>query len=576
MSAFYDIWITNNTNHIPNHVRAGSVEWRRHNNISGLWCSESRNSGSFVTEATLGNYRMLMIGQLYENISNGFVLNNCIEYIEGRSKTYNDPAGHYVILIYNSLSSEYYVFTNRLGTYHVYWSAIDGINALSTYYIGLAKQATTKELDWEGISGFMAMGFFPGNTTYLQGITILEPASYYKFSSTLDIEEYRRYWNWNYDPVSIKNDELYNEFNSILSDIINTSLKGKRVALPISGGLDSRTLAGVLGKERKVPESVWSYSYGYNKKSAETKIAAKLARTLDLPFNAYIVEKYLFNKAETIIDAVELFQYIDGTRQASVLEQIESHANTVLCGHWGDVWMDDSKIPEGNIDAYFQKKIVKRGSDWLLREVCQPNFKAHDTVLKNYFSHEASKHKHIANDDFRMKIFKTDQWSFRWTIPSIRMYQAAAMPTLPFYDKRVVDFFLRVPTEVVKDRNFQVEYIKRYHPELARVKWQEYNVNLYNYKIYNNRNILYRGFQKIKSTVAGNKPIRRNWELFYLNEQGKANLKEILVNNPTLCDIVPKEKIKELLVDFYDNPSPANGYTISMLHTFAQFLNHVF
>lgn len=571
MSAFYDIWIGNE----PKYTRLDNTGWQVDKTMPQLWNSLPGNS-EYYTAYEDESASIILIGQLYESVDIASLLKQCTQYISGDVSVFDEPAGHYALIVYIKASKKYHVFTNRLGTYHLYYSSIEGVNTISTYYTGLAKTSSVKTLDWEGITGFMAMGFFPGNTTWLEGIAILEPASHYTFSEDLDLLSHKRYWNWSYNPADKNEDNLLEKFDSLLQEIMCGATANKKVALPISGGLDSRTLAGVVAKQVKQPKSVWSYSYGYTAKSVETKIAKRIAKAEGIAFDEYIVPQYLFEKSATIADAVELFQYIDGTRQACMLDELEQRADVVVGGHWGDVWMDDMGMNTMNESEFFKKKIVKRGSDWLLENVCKPHYANYDTFLKNYFYNWNSQHSHIEDKDFRMKIFKTDQWSLRWTVPSLRMYQASVMPVLPFYDKRIVDFFSTVPTSIVQQRLFQIAYIKKYHPELARVKWQEYDANLYNYKRFNNRNLLYRIVKKIRRSLKPNNNISRNWELFYLNDAGRKNLEKILLDNPAFSKVVEIEKVKELLQDFYDYPTASNGYRISMMHTFGVFMKTVF
>lgn len=573
MSAFYDIWISNKKGK-PEYCRLDNDEWIAHKDIPDTFISLPGND-KYVHEYNNGDAAIIVIGNFYHSIGLPELLNDCLGYIDNAG-SFDEPAGHYIIFIYRKYDKTYHVFTNRLGTYHAYWLSINGTNAISTYYTGLAKSAITKTLDWEGITGFMAMGFFPGNTTYLEGISILEPASHYVFNEQLDMLKHQRYWNWQHNPVEQQDKQLFKNFDSILSDILTTATEEQRVALPVSGGLDSRTIAGVLGSHRNNALSVWSYSYGFDKESKEIKIASKIASAHKFDFNGYAVPRYLFDKADAIADSVELFQYIDGTRQACMLDELMHRADVVIGGHWGDVWMDDMGMDNMDEDTFFQKKVVKKGSGWLLKEVCKPHYPSYENFLKNYFNNWTYNYRHIKDVDFRMKIFKTDQWSFRWTLPSIRMYQAAVMPVLPFYDKRIVDFFTEIPTSAIKNRTFQVEYLKAYHPKLADIKWQEYDSNLYNYKTYNNRNIGYRVFNKAKAILSAKKPIVRNWELFYLNEEGRIGLEDILLNNKPFLNIVSEDKVKELLHDLYEYPNAANGYKVSMMHTLARFMKIVF
>ncbi|MBA3827748.1 MAG: hypothetical protein H0X33_02320 [Taibaiella sp.] len=572
MSAFYDIWISKR---VPEYRRMLNDPW-----VNGLHYSLSLPEGKtdYITVEESETYSLIAVGAFYEPIDIGHLFSHCINYAEGKEHTFTDPAGHYILFLKNKANANWYVFTNRLGTYHAYYRQEQGNNAISTYYLGLAKSSNDKQLDWEGITGFMGMGFFPLNTTYLKNIKILEPASHYCFDAKLNLLHKRRYWEWKHEP-SVKNTQ---ENVGLLHNIMQSSLRfavhNKRVALPISGGLDSRTVAGAVTDSHIGVASLWGFSYGYSNTSVETDIAGKIAVARSIPFSHYTVPNYLFDKIDLVTDSVELFQYIDGTRQACMSELLEQNSEVVIGGHWGDVWMDDMGVTDGTdmgmLEA-FRKKIIKRGSAWLLNEVCSPYFSKGKEYLDSYFSSYISKYSYIADPDFRMKIFKSDQWSFRWTLASIRMYQAGAFPILPFYDKRIVDLFTTIPTSLVKGRNLQIEYIKKYQPDLARIKWQEYGSNLYLYKWLNNRNIIYRVINKVRRMLSKEAQIRRPWEVFYLNPEGRKCLETKLLN-PIFNNIVPAEKINSLLDMFYKDPSAGNGYTISMLLTFSQFISTVF
>lgn len=583
MSAFYDVWISNNKN-VPSYSRMGNNAW------SDSKSKEYNYSLSFPHNATIQwfnelnteTHHLIVLGQFYEAVEYKDLLDGCVSYVSGKSQIFNDPAGHYIIFLFDKVKKLHYIFTDRMGTYHAYHSSENGINTISTFYLGLAKQSISKTLDWEAISGFFAMGFFPEDTTYLKTVKIFKPAACYSFNENLEMVEYRRYWNWTHIPTTESLADNIDRLHQVLKDSLSYPLENKRVAIPISGGLDSRTLAGVIDDIHSA-SSVWGYSYGYSKKSIETRIAKKIAAARHIPFNDYVVPDYLFNNIDVIAESVDLFQYIDGTRQACMLDMLENKSDEVIGGHWGDVWLDNMGVSRDNqtgtdeeiLLSAFNKKIIKKGSDWLLNEVCQEHVPDSRSFISEYFKRFVKQYDYIDDIDFRMKIFKTDQWSFRWTLASLRMYQAAVMPVLPFYDKRVVELFITIPTSQVSGRNMQIEYLKKYHPDLARIKWQEYHSNLYNYKLLNNRNIIYRVIDKTRRTLKRGTVIRRNWELFYLNAEGKKNLEAILLDNKSFNQVVSRDKVRKLLDDFYKNPSAGNGYAISMLHTFAQFLRKI-
>lgn len=577
MSAFCDILIEGKQGFKPQFTRSGNTAWAHH---TYYWQSTPADKVDYPFLNTVENedYKLVILGQFYEQVDNQVLLKDAIAYCSGLVDRYTDPAGHYILFLIDKQHGDVHVLTNRFGTYHAYVYN-DGITAaIATFYLGLAKQAKNKDLDWEGLTGFFTMGFFPNDNTYLQCIKVLEPATHYHFDAYLKKVKQRRYWNWVESNEQKSTDEYLHDLHTSLSTSLNTAVAGKRVALPISGGLDSRTIAGVLtNDEEKSYASIWGYSYGFAKGPKETKVAHDIARTRNIPFHYYAVPRYLFDNITRIAESTDLFSYIDGTRQASTVDMLREKSDVVVGGHWGDVWLDGMGVErEEDFLPFFRNKIVKRGANWFIDNLCNEHVLDSNELLNDYFQTTISKYDYIKNPDLRIKAYKTDNWSFRWTLSGTRMYQAGAMPVLPFYDKNVVDVLTNIPVALLKERGLQIEYLKKYHRDLAKVAWQEYGTNLFLYKTINNRNLFYRAYHKVKRNITSGKFITRNWELFYLNEEGRQQLEKALLGNDKLTEIVGRDKVKGFINEFYNNPTRDNGYTMSMLHTFARFVEYVY
>ena len=140
MSAFYDIWIGATA---PRYKRSINEDWQ---NISGnKWYSLPGNK-KFITEASNNEYQLTLIGQLSETVDGNELLNRCINYIQQQGSNYTDTAGHYIIFVSALVTGDTYVFTNRMGSYHAYWSED---KAISTNYLGLAKTKKQKNKEKE-------------------------------------------------------------------------------------------------------------------------------------------------------------------------------------------------------------------------------------------------------------------------------------------------------------------------------------------------------------------------------------------------------------------------------------------
>ena len=138
-------------------------------------------------------------------------------------------------------------------------------------------------------------------------------------------------------------------------------------------------------------------------------------------------------------------------------------------------------VPAETLVDHTIHKMEKRGRTWLLDQVVTPRLRGErpEELVREWALEEFARIGPLDDPDFRIKAFKTDQWSFRWTLASLRSFQLAAFPRLPFYDTRMSDFFESVPTEFVAGRRLQIDYLKRFAPDLAQVTWQARGVNLY-------------------------------------------------------------------------------------------------
>lgn len=488
-----------------------------------------------------------------------------------------DPAqmnGHFVMIVYQAEHKIWRVYTNRLGTFHMYYGKCRGRNVLGTFYRSVAANMSSTTMNEEALQGYFSCGFFLNDATFFKEITILKGASVYTFNEELTLIDVLEYWKPVHEPMLKNYSDAIDRFAEVIKEVTIDLTTGGRVAIPISGGLDSRTMAGVCTlPEIRNQKQYWSYSYGYSADSIETQIAEKIAKARHLSFTRKIIGNYLFQRLDEVADSVELFQYIDGTRQADIVSELAQHSDYVIAAHWGDVWLDSMGVQTGlDLSAQALKKFKKNGSDWLISNVLHKSPDHSSTWVKETLAAQLNNFSSVDDPDFKMKLLKTTQWSFRWTLASIRMFQQGAFPRLPFYDNRVVDLFASIPTNFLCNRNLQIDYLKRYHPDLAAIRWQEFGANLFQYKYFNNRQLPYRVVSKLQRMMKGTKFISRNWELFYLNAEGNRHLTANLMQGSRLSSWVSPGEVQKLLDEFYRNPNGTNGYSISMLHTFAIFL----
>lgn len=494
--------------------------------------------------------------------------------------------GHFLLLAWEEAAERWHVWTGRLGTLHAYY-AYDGRNAaLGTFFPAVAAVASRRQLNWEALTGFFGMGFFSDDSTFYGDVRALRPATHYVFSKEGLLLQQERYWEWNRAPNEQRSySDTIDEFATLMETVMWELTADGRVALPISGGLDSRTTVAALPSPTRGNGQLWAYSYGYGNDSVETHIARQVAAARRLPFQAFTIQSYLFEQLPQVMACLEGFQDITQARQASVVGELGQHADAVIAAHLGDLLFDDmglhgAQVSGAEVQRYALKKMVKGGREWLLEHLCRPQLgeQSPDGVMDHLIAACLAQINQIAEADFRIKILKMDQWSARWTTTSMRMFQAAAFPRLPFYDSRMIDFFCTVPTDYVRGRRMQIDYLKRYAPDLARINWQVYDANLYRYQQFNTwqlpKRTVKKAWREWRRHVVRRPVFERNWEVQFLNEDGRQGLQHWLLRpGLRLHEFAPPQAISNLLTNFYADPlAEKRGYTVSMLLSFSAWL----
>lgn len=547
-----------------------------------LWQTEPGEGWRGMPQLTVdhGEWRAWLVGELYDCAQPDRLIGDVL----GGRRPAAELNGHFLLLAWNRDTREWHVWANRHATLHAYLGQAGSRLALGTFFPAVATAVGCAELDWEGLATFFAYGYFGGDRTHLDGVRTLAPASHTRLSQDGRLVAEDRYWQWHHDPDTSRSyGDTLAEFAARFEMVMDDLTVSGRIAVPISGGLDSRTTVAALSPGRTA-DGLWAYSYGYERDSVETAIAGRVAAARGLDFSAFTITPYLFANLHDINAAVEGFEDVTQCRQAAVLHEIDQHADYLIAAHLGDLYLDDmgllgaDGISAGDLLPVAMKKVRKGGSEWLLNHVCRPNLDRDPAaVLRENLAGELDRLGAIAEPDFRIKAYKVDQWCARWTTVALRMFMPGAFPRLPFYDLRMADFFCTVPTEMVSGRRLQIDYLKRYAPDLARITWQATGRDLLDERRPPLSDLASRAVSRGVRTLRGQRMAERNWEVQFAGAQGKRGLAEWLLRPGLLLhEHVDPDHIRNLLEAFEREPFvEKRGYTVSMLLSFSVWLeNH--
>ena len=395
------------------------------------------------------------------------------------------------------------------------------------------KYVQNKDFSLDAITFWLANGFFLDD----QNFNSIKNNNY----------DYGPNIKWFNAPKNISFQQSVIEFGEILDRVIAQNTKNNKIILPLSGGLDSRTLAAsLLGKKNVV---VVSYEFQGGVK--ETNYARRIAKECGWEFYPFKIKSgYLWNVIDEISEINHCQIDFTHSRQMAVINEISKYGDLFLLGHWGDVLFDVPKIGENsNLSTqarYTMKMISKPGGIELAEELwdywgLKNNFKK--ALFENIY--ELLSKINIENPRSNIRAFKSMHWAKRWANPGLGVFSSRGAMCLPYYNEEICNFICTIPEKYLSNRMIQIEYIKQKAPALAKIPWQVYDLDLFSYKNFNSVYLPRRVSRYIKRMVnekiLNAEPlIERNWELQFLGSKNESKLMEWLFETPELNKLVPK------------------------------------
>src|SRR5688572_20308585 len=150
-------------------------------------------------------------------------------------------------------------------------------------------------LDYKAICCFVAAGFFLEDDTYFTNRKAFLPATNYRFDELGNVIGKVRSFEWSYAPRDMAFSQASDEFSNLLEKIVTLGTQNKRIILPISGGLDSRTLAvALMGRK-----DVHAYSYEFENGVRENAYGKSIAASCGYPFEGFTIARgYLWKTVQ--------------------------------------------------------------------------------------------------------------------------------------------------------------------------------------------------------------------------------------------------------------------------------------
>lgn len=477
--------------------------------------------------------------------------------------------GRFVIAIWDKLTKTLKLVNDRYGFCKLYyWVNSQRILFASEYKAIIWHEAFSKKIDQQGLADFMALGYSTQDRTFFENIKLLPPASVatFKKDGNLSIQ---KYWDYSFhgddDPLWLEEDYV-DQFAEMLVRATQRQIdSNKNIGLPLSGGFDSRSLAGMLDKLR-FTGAVKAFSYGHPY-AYDVVYGRKIAKKVGYEHTYIPIEStYLRDHAERFVWLLE------GTvicKDAHILVTYpiirQNSLDTIMTGFFGDIisgsaaWIysvgirggtDDEAIVRSqyavHADTMKDQDIAAYMKDKIYESVKGKTF---ETLRSRYFQCPSR------NRYFRSRYFSTHERQRRYTSYNLYIFDFVAEVSSPFLDSEFVDFIYHVPSELMIFQNLYRKMIIKHLPKVASVPHNETKLPL-------NASWIRKGLQwrweslvrnpLIRATI-GRRYARLNDNYHNTHEAIRTGSREFVEksirNNEFLAEFFKMEKINELLDD---------------------------
>lgn len=396
-------------------------------------------------------------------------------YLQKGPKSLCGLNGHYVIMIWEKEFEKLTLINDRCGFKRFYYCQLpDRLIFASEYKAICAIPDFSDRLNEQALADLMYLGFILKDRTLFQDIQLLPAASILTYNQgRLSIEKYWDYQFFQPGESILSEEEYMWLFAKKLQEAVNRRISGqKKIILPISGGLDSRTMVGMLWKSG-FKGTVQAFSHGH-RHCYDVRFGRKIAKRLGfnhtfLPFSADYLAKY----------ANKLVRVTEGNISCFAAYLMVCHdflkmngADAVLTGFIGDV------LTGTNV-----RKKLKGKSD---EEIIQATFEippGHLEILSKCLKRRVYERvENITINDLKVDLpdpfykahyLTLSQRQRRYMALNLFCLEPLVGVLAPFIDNEFMDFILKVPLDFLEEQSLYKKMIVKYLPEVARIPHTE-------------------------------------------------------------------------------------------------------
>jgi asparagine synthase (glutamine-hydrolysing) len=338
-----------------------------------------------------------------------------------------------------------------------------------------------KELNWETVAEFFALGIPFGGKTLIDRIFMLSPATIVIYQASQLI--FNNYWRFRYQRVWDKEAlfrELSDRFIKAVDRFINDSHEDANIGLLLSGGFDSRAVLGAITRPVK------TFTFGCSN-CPEMRIARRVAKKAHVENEPFILEPESFlrwgNIGIQLIGWKVLFNHFFNLQ---ILDRIQNSDIGVLAHGFafgellGGQKLDRELFDIKGLDELTDYTYMKKNfgfSEEMMSRLFLPEYYE---KVRGKARRSLERELHGIDEDslpdiYEHLIFHTDVQG----VLGIPACMGIAIEEIsPLYDNSLMDTILKIPPEYRYRHKFYLDFFRRTFPTLSAVPYLTTGISL--------------------------------------------------------------------------------------------------
>lgn len=540
-------------------------------------------------ESQDGRYRLIFYGVIYEPWGSpeaGLAKKLLARWLDGGWKALADLNGEYLVLVWDRREEELTIVNDRLGLKHLYyWNNHDTFAFASEVKSLTVLSEVSRAIDERALSELLIFGHLQDERTLLRDVKLFPQASVLTWQRGKSSSY--RYWRYVHQADSrLENtNRVVQEYAEHVRGAVARRITENRLGLFLSGGLDSRTLAGMLRKIKpQASLSTWTTGHGHDH---DSRYAKKIAKAIHAQHTEIkIPETFLQDFSSDYSWVLDGSVTSDGCHRATLRDSMEGKADIFFNGFLGDV-LSGGKPFDKVFHISDEDELIEAGyhlyalgfEEPLLAQILRPNvYRQTRGAAREAFARSVreAQVEHPADRVVQAELTQRQQRGN----PRVQVdfLNLEGRVTTPFTDRDFIDFTLRLPIQQRLQRRAYIQMICREFPDLSQAPKSGDGLPLNPSRVHASLHWRWVLFQRhVLPRLTSHLWQPHPYAAFVHCEEWfrRANrdfITKTLIDNPVLEEHFQIDALNRLVLRFLDGKEKKEGYLgIASLISFALF-----